>query len=142
MKYYNEDPTIEQLFRLDNDDAGYDICTLNDIEIKARHHSIVDTGLHVAIPKGYVGLVKSRSGHAFKHRIEVGAGVIDSNYRGAIKVLLYNHSYNDVSFSRGDRIAQLCVVKLLDDPFLERVSSLEELGETTRGEKGFGSSGK
>lgn len=108
--------------------------------IPAREAVLVGTGLHIAIPKGYVGIVKSRSGNAVKKWIEVGAGVIDADYRGEVKVLLHNDSDEDVVFNYGDRIAQLCIIKI-SEADVEPVMSLDELGDTQRGEGGFGSTG-
>lgn len=108
--------------------------------IPAREAVLVGTGLHIAIPEGFVGFVKSRSGNAVKKWIEVGAGVIDSDYRGEVKVLLHNHSDEDVTFYYGDRIAQLCIIKITERD-VEPVMSLDELGKTDRGDNGFGSTG-
>ena len=97
------------------------------------------TGLAVAIPEGYAGLVLPRSGHARRSGVGVvnGPGLIDSGYRGEITVLLINHGAEEVAFSRGDRIAQLAVVPVLNVEWTE----VESLDETTRGEGGFGSTG-
>ena len=98
----------------------------------------IDTGVHVEIPEGYVGLVKSKSGLNVNHGLTAGEGVIDSHYTGSIKVKLYNHTDSDYRFKKGDKIAQLVILPCLL-PELEPVDSLEE---TDRGDGGFGSTGR
>lgn len=97
------------------------------------------TGIAVAIPEGFAGLVLPRSGHALRHGIGVvnGPGLIDSGYRGEVSVLLINHGDEEVSFARGDRIAQLAIVPIPSVEWTE----VESLDETQRGAGGFGSSG-
>ncbi len=99
----------------------------------------VPTGVAVAIPEGFAGLVIPRSGHALRSGIGVvnGPGLIDSGYRGEVAVILINHGTDPVSFSRGDRIAQLTVVPV---PVVEW-TEVSELDETDRGSGGFGSTG-
>lgn len=100
----------------------------------------VPTGLAVAIPEGYAGLVLPRSGHARRHGVGVvnGPGLIDAGYRGEISVLLINHGREAVTFHRGERIAQLVIVAV---PGIEW-EEVEQLDDTARGEGGFGSSGR
>lgn len=99
--------------------------------------AIIDTGVHVAIPEGCVGLVKSRSGLMTKHGITTD-GTIDSGYTGPIKVCLINHSSKRYDIKPGERIAQLVILPCLL-PELELVDSLDE---TDRGDNGFGSTGR
>ena len=99
---------------------------------------LVCTTVAVKIPKGYCGRICSRSGTSLRSGIEVGAGVIDSDYRGVVNVLLYNHTAQHFVFKQGDRIAQLMIIKIADIDECEIVDSLDE---TNRGDKGFGSSG-
>lgn len=102
---------------------------------------VFNTGLSVEIPDGYALIIKDRSGLAAKNGIHVLAGVIDSSYRGEIKVCLLNTSKNydgDVRINEGDRIAQAILTHDLTCSIIET----SELSETPRGEKGFGSSGK
>ena len=120
------------------DDAGYDLYALEDIAIPANGSAGVATGIAVELPSFVVGFVKPRSGLSFKHDIETGAGVIDSNYRGEVKVKLYNHGSSEYNITAGDRIAQLVLLMKCDADVVE----VKELGETDRGQKGFGSSGK
>ena len=76
--------------RANKTDAGYDLYALEDLEIGPVNQKLVKTGISMAIPKGYVGLIWPRSGLAYKHGLDVFAGVIDSGYRGDIGVILYN----------------------------------------------------
>ena len=98
---------------------------------------LVSTGVAVKIPVGYYGRVASRSGLAVKNTIEVGAGVIDSDYRGEVKVLLRNLGSQQFEFKSGDRIAQLIIEKI-ETPEVEEVTDLDV---TSRGDGGFGSTG-
>ena len=120
--------------------AGYDIVSNEDTRIPARGRQLVGTGRILAIPEGYYGRIASRSGLSLKHGIEVGAGVIDSDYRGEIKILLYNHSDVEFIVSRGDRVSQLILEKI-STPDVFRVERENELVYTTRGVDGFGSTG-
>lgn len=141
FKFFVAENGLDQLTRKRVDDAGYDIrCAEHKVCVPARESAAVHTGLYVAIPHGYVGLVKSRSGMAFQSCIEAGAGVIDASYRGEVKVLLHNHGDVDIEVCHGDRIAQLVLVQCYTDQ-PKQVSSLEDLGTTDRGSQGFGSSG-
>lgn len=96
----------------------------------------IDTGVHVAIPEGYVGFIKSKSGLNVKHGI-TSEGVIDAGYTGSIVVKLYNNSDRNVRIKRGQKIAQLVILPIIT-PELELVDSLEA---TERGNGGFGSTG-
>lgn len=118
-------------------DAGYDIASNETKSIYRYSSAIFSTGLRMAIPPGYVGKVVSRSGLSFKHSLEVGAGVIDSGYRGEIKIHLYNNGDKGVTINKGDRIAQIIILKH-ESPEFELV---EELDDTERGIYGFGHTG-
>ena len=85
--------------------AGYDLVSSEDISVKSKTRQLVSTGISMAIPGGYYGRVAPRSGLAVKNFIDVGAGVIDSDYRGEVKVLLFNFSDIDFEIKKGDRIA-------------------------------------
>ncbi len=98
---------------------------------------IIDTGVHMQIPEGYVGMLKSRSGLNTKHGI-VNEGVIDSGYTGSIRVKLYNHGDKPYTVRSGDKISQLVILPVFT-PDLELVDELEE---TDRGNNGFGSTGR
>lgn len=126
-------------------DAGLDLRTPIDVTVPARGSVVVDTGVHVAIPGGdvvrgsttCVGFLKSKSGLNVKHGI-VSEGVIDAGYTGSIVVKLYNHSDTDYAFKAGDKITQLVILPVVI-PYLELVS---KLGDTERGDGGFGSTGR
>lgn len=118
-------------------DAGYDLYALDGAIVEKHCHKLIKTGIAMAIPEGYVGLIWPRSGMAYKHGIDVFAGVIDSSYRGDIGVILYNSQYNDYKLQKGDRIAQIVFQKVKDFD-LQLVNNLDD---TNRGSGGFGSSG-
>ena len=99
--------------------AGYDLYSAEAKIVWARGRALVDTQLLVAVPLGTYGRVAPRSGLASKLSIDVGAGVIDADYRGVIYVLLVNHSENDFEVSVGDRIAQLLLERVSTPPVLE-----------------------
>ncbi len=106
--------------------------------IKPGERKMISTGVFAAIPVGYYGRVAPRSGLALRHGIDVLAGVIDSDYRGEINVMLINNDSNKVfTVSHGDRIAQLIIEKIA---MLEPVQ-VESLNETKRGDAGYGSTG-
>jgi dUTP pyrophosphatase len=120
-------------------DAGLDLTACEEHELAPGERAVVGTGLAVAIPAGYAGFVQPRSGLAAKHGISVvnAPGLIDSGYRGEIRVVLLNtDSRESFSVEPGMRIAQLVVLPV---PELELVE-LEELPESERGARGFGSS--
>lgn len=121
-------------------DAAVDLHSRIDVSLRPGERASVPTGIAVAIPPGYGGLVLPRSGHARRHGIGVvnGPGLIDSGYRGEVSVLLINHGSDEVKFGRGDRIAQLAVVPI---PTVEW-TEVESLDETERGSGGFGSTGR
>jgi dUTP pyrophosphatase len=120
-------------------DAGFDLSACEPVELTPGERAVVPTGLAVAIPPGYAGFVQPRSGLAARHGITVvnAPGLIDSGYRGEIKVVLLNTDA-EATFTAeaGDRIAQLVVVPI---PAVELVE-VERLPESERGAKGFGSS--
>ncbi|XP_014276193.1 deoxyuridine 5'-triphosphate nucleotidohydrolase [Halyomorpha halys] len=117
--------------------AGFDLKSAYDYIVPAHGKELVKTDLQVVIPDGCYGRVAPRSGLAWKNFIDVGAGVIDVDYRGNVGVVIFNHGDCDFIIKNGDRIAQLICEKIAY-PFLEEVKSLDE---TTRGSGGFGSSG-
>jgi dUTP pyrophosphatase len=136
------DPDVALPVQAHDDDAGYDLCAREDTRIEAHGgRALVPTGLAVAIPPGYAGLVLPRSGLAMKHGVSVlnGPGLIDPQYRGELKVLLVNTD-PDTSYDikRGDRIAQLVIQKV---EYVEWVE-VDSLDETARDTFGFGSTGR
>lgn len=118
-------------------DAGLDLYAMHDGYIRCNTNRTFDTGVHVQIPQGCVGLVKSKSGLMVNHGI-LTDGTIDCGYTGSIKVCLFNHGGSKYEVKAGDKIAQLVIVPCLL-PELELVDSLEE---TDRGANGFGSTGR
>jgi dUTP pyrophosphatase len=121
-------------------DAGADLTTSIDCTLKPGERALIPTGIAIALPDGYVALVHPRSGLAINSGITIvnSPGTIDAGYRGEIKVILINHGDQPVSFSAGDRIAQLVVQRVERARFHE----VERLPGSDRGESGFGSTGK
>ncbi|ODM24110.1 hypothetical protein SI65_01700 [Aspergillus cristatus] len=117
--------------------AGYDLYSAKETVIPAKGKALVDTGLAIAVPEGCYGRVAPRSGLASKHFIDTGAGVIDADYRGEVKVLLFNFSEVDFAVKQGERIAQLVLERI----YTPEVTVVEELEESVRGAGGFGSTG-
>jgi dUTP pyrophosphatase len=121
-------------------DAGLDLYAAADVEIEPLHRALVPTGIAVAIPEGYAGFVQPRSGLALRHGLSLvnTPGLIDSHYRGEIKVIAVNlDPSTPISIARGDKVAQL-VIQAVARVELDEV---DELDETQRGEGGFGSTG-
>ena len=119
-------------------DSGYDIFAAEDTNIFPSGPNVVPTGIKVAyITPGYWFRIESRSGLSFKHGILAHPGIIDNQYRGDLGVCVYNHGSIPYTVKKGDKIAQLVVYKVIDS----EVEWSEEIDETKRGEKGFGSSG-
>ncbi|KAK2073113.1 hypothetical protein P8C59_007419 [Phyllachora maydis] len=117
--------------------AGYDLYAAQATTVPARGKVLVDTGLSMAVPAGTYGRIAPRSGLAAKHFIDTGAGVIDADYRGPVKVLLFNHGDVDFPVAEGDRVAQLVLERIYTPEVLE----VQELEESARGAGGFGSTG-
>lgn len=117
-------------------DAGYDLSAAEAGYIRAGQRRLIGTGISVAIPEGYVGYIKPRSGLAFRHGLDIMAGVIDSGFRGEIKVLLLNAGDMEFRWNIGDRIAQLVIQPVASVAFIEA-----ELASSERGTGGFGSTG-
>lgn len=118
--------------------AGYDLSALAPVRIYPEERAVIHTGIAMAIPSGYVGMIRPRSGLALKHGIDVMAGVIDADYRGELMVILVNHGNRYVDISAGDRVAQLVIEQYLDAELAE----VDELDETVRDIQGFGSTGQ
>ncbi|XP_021262990.1 deoxyuridine 5'-triphosphate nucleotidohydrolase, mitochondrial isoform X3 [Numida meleagris] len=118
--------------------AGYDLYSAYDYVIPPMEKAVVKTDIQIALPSGCYGRVAPRSGLAAKHFIDVGAGVIDEDYRGNIGVVLFNFGKETFEVKKGDRIAQLICERIFY-PELEEVQALDD---TERGEGGFGSTGK
>jgi len=121
--------------------AGYDLYAFDNGQIIKRSRGCVGTQIKIAMPPGVYGRIASRSGLSFRSGIEVGAGVIDADYQGEIKVILYNHSDQPFTWKRGDRIAQLILEKYSTPPIKEVSSNTDLFGVTMRGTDGLGSTG-
>ena len=122
-------------------DAGWDLFAAEDVKLDPGRRAAVRTGIAIALPEGYAGLVLPRSGLAAKHGIGVvnAPGLIDAGYRGEVKVLLINHdAVEPFLVTHGDRIAQLVIHKVQD----LAIHEVDELPESARGEGGFGSTGR
>jgi dUTP pyrophosphatase len=117
--------------------AGYDLYSAVDTIVPSQGKTLIKTDIAIAVPSGHYGRVAPRSGLAHKHFIDVGAGVIDEDYRGNVGVILFNHNNVEFKVNKGDRIAQLILEKI-SVPDIEEVT---ELPDTDRGDGGFGSTG-
>ena len=122
--------------------SGMDLMAFikDQINIKPKTSSLIPTGLSIAFPKEYEIQIRPRSGLAAKNNISVlnTPGTIDSDYRGELKVIIYNHGNKDFIINNGDRIAQMVLVPILKMEFEE----VDSLPDTVRGQGGFGSTGK
>jgi dUTP pyrophosphatase len=126
-------------------DAGLDLCAREDAVLSAGGgRALVATGLAVAVPAGYAGFIQPRSGLALRHGVTClnTPGLIDSGYRGELKVLLVNTDpVEDFVVTRGERIAQL-VIQAVEQAVLVEVADLDDLGASSRGQGGFGHTGR
>ena len=122
-------------------DAGADLYSRIDTEIKPGERMLVPTGIAIALPPGYVAFVHPRSGRAIKEGLGMvnAPGTVDAAYRGELQVILINHdSTQTIKIARGERIAQLVIQRVEHGEFIE----VDELPGSTRGDSGFGSTGK
>ena len=121
--------------------AGFDLCAAVEapVELQPSQYTIIPTGLMMALPYGFEGQVRPRSGLAAKHGVTVlnSPGTVDADYRGEVKVILINHSTSTFTIERGMRIAQMVVAPVTQ----VRIEKVEDLEMTERGAGGFGSSG-
>ena len=135
VKFNHKDAIMP--FRATKESAGVDLFSCDDGNIEPHSKKMIDIGLSVKIPEGYYGRIAPRSGLAMRHSIDVGAGVIDSDYRGNINVILFNHGDEKFKYNKGDKLAQLIIEKIaLVEPF-----GIDSLDNTERGINGFGSTG-
>lgn len=138
LKFEKTHPDAKLPTKNHENDTGYDVYSVEDKIIPARSSSVVNVGLKFAdIPEGYWIKVESRSGLGFKHGIMAHPGIIDNGYRGDAGIKLYNNTDTDYTVHAGDRIAQFVI-------YMNFYMGVEwgQTQETSRGEKGFGSSGK
>ncbi|KAL0123607.1 hypothetical protein PUN28_005847 [Cardiocondyla obscurior] len=117
--------------------AGYDLRSAYKYIIPAHGKELIKTDLQIEVPFGTYGRIAPRSGLALKNHLDVGAGVIDADYRGNVGVVLFNHSKEDFEVSPGDRIAQLICEKIT----YPKIEEVDTLSDTNRGAEGFGSTG-
>jgi dUTP pyrophosphatase len=118
-------------------DAAMDIYSSEDTIIPPNERKIIGTGIAMAVPNGYAGLIWDRGGCAAKYGLKIMGGVLDSNYRGEIKIILHNLSKEDFRVEKGMRIAQMLIQKIEQ----KNIELVEELDDTNRGEGRFNSSG-
>lgn len=118
-------------------DAGMDFFSDEEIILEAGQRKLISTGIAMQIPAGYVGLIWDKSGIATKFGIKTMAGVVDSSYRGEVKILLHNLSSEKFKIEKGMKIAQMLIQPVEQKKMIE----VKELEETARGEGGFGSTG-
>lgn len=136
IEYYSE--TGLEITKAHDDDAGFDLRTPVPFILPSHSYWVVDTGIHVDIPKGYAGLIVSKSGLNVKHSI-MSTGLIDSGYTGSIVVKLYNFGMDDYEFGEGDKISQLMILPI----FRGNSKKIKMINRnTSRGSNGFGSSGR
>jgi len=155
IKYSKLHAEGKEPFRANESDAGYDLFSTEYVMLEPFQRKLVSTGVNIEIPQGFYGRIAPRSGLACKKGIDVMAGVIDSGYRGEVKVLLINLNFegynlqpnafeamfgsaNKIEIRPGDRIAQLIIEKCHTVEW----KPMEILEESQRGEQGFGSSGQ
>ncbi|XP_059769332.1 deoxyuridine 5'-triphosphate nucleotidohydrolase, mitochondrial isoform X2 [Balaenoptera ricei] len=117
--------------------AGYDLYSAYDYTVPPMEKALVKTDIQIALPSGCYGRVAPRSGLAAKHFIDVGAGVIDEDYRGNVGVVLFNFGKEKFEVKKGDRIAQLICERI----FYPEIEEVQVLDDTERGSGGFGSTG-
>ncbi len=118
-------------------DAGMDLYSAETIVLQPHERKLIPTGIAMSIPAGYVGLVWDKSGIATNHGLKTMAGVIDAGYRGEVKILVHNLSSTPYTVEAGSKIAQL----LIQPVEQRKIVEVEELDNSSRGQKGFGSSG-
>lgn len=118
-------------------DGGMDLFAAERKVVRANDFEVVETGVHIEIPEGYVGLITSKSGLMAKHGLTC-RGTIDAHYTGSVKAVVFNHSRRDYIIEKGDKVTQLVLLRC-EHPELVLVDELED---TDRGDNGFGSSGR
>jgi len=133
------DPSVAAPAYAHPGDAGMDLCSAEDLTLGPGERAMVSTGFAMALPEGYAAFVQPRSGLAARSGISIvnTPGLIDCHYRGEVKVILVNLGNEPFQVKRGDRIAQMVIQRVE----AARVEVVEELGDTVRGEGGFGSTG-
>ena len=129
------DAQLPQMIR--EGDAAMDFYAYKDYVIASGQREIIETGVAIAIPRGYWGNVRDRGGLPAKHGMHTMGGVFDSNYRGEVQIIMINLSQESYNIKKGDRICQMIIERHED----VEVEEVEDLDETNRGENRFASSG-
>ncbi|HLR14287.1 MAG TPA: dUTP diphosphatase [Bacillota bacterium] len=126
-------------YKAHEDDAGFDVCSVEERMIKAGETGIVSTGIQIELPPQTEAQIRPRSGLALKHSLTVlnSPGTIDAGYRGELKIIMINHGKEDFTVTKGMRIAQMVIAPVLEVAFEE----VEDLSASSRDIGGFGSSG-
>ncbi len=119
-------------------DAAMDLCALDGCVVKSGERKLIPTGIAMSFEEGYFASIRGRSGLAYKKGVSILGGVIEHTYRGDYGVIFLNTSGEDIVVSAGDRIAQVVIAPVA----VAEVVEVSELGESVRGDKRFGSSGK
>lgn len=117
--------------------AGFDLKSAYNYIVPAHGKEIVKTDIQIELPEGCYGRIAPRSGLAAKNFIDIGAGIVDEDYRGNIGILMFNHADIDFEVRKGDRIAQLICERI----FYPKLEEVKSLTDTERGSGGFGSTG-
>lgn len=138
LLYYQLDDGAAQPRQAYKDDAGMDLALKHDLTVPVGAHRVGDTGVHVAVPRGHVGMVFVRSSTGIKKHLVLsnGTGIIDSGYRGPIKISLHNTGNETQHITAGDYIAQLVAVPIATN----NIAEVPELPDSERGTNGIGSS--
>lgn len=124
-------------YRVNDDAAGYELCALEDGKIYGRDTAIIKTGISMQIPRGFKGIIQQKSGRSLKNAVILGGGLIDSDYRGDIGIIVHNFGPNVFQYKKGEKIAQFMIEVDIKVEYVE----VQELTETQRGEGGYGSTG-
>ena len=138
MLYYSLDDGAAHPRQAYKYDAGIDLALKHDLTVPVGAHRVGDTGVHVAVPRGHVGMVFVRSSTGIKRHLVLsnGTGIIDSGYRGTVKLSLHNTGDRTQHIAAGDYIAQLVVIPIATN----EIAEVRELDHTERGTNGIGSS--
>ena len=139
VQYYSNNSEFTLPTNAYGDDAGYDLYAAETITILPQSCEGVNCAFNMAIPQGYFGKIYSRSGLLKHYLITAEAGVIDSGFRGDVFVFIFNHRKELYTIHPGDKVAQIVFMKKEKVEFV-KVDSFDQLGQTKRGECGFGSS--
>lgn len=123
--------------RAHEEDAGLDLRSVSDGIVKAHSGAVFDTGVHIQLPYGTAGLLVSKSGLNTNHDI-TSTGLIDEGYTGSIRIKLYNHGDTDYVVHRGDKISQMVILSVQKP----QIESVDKINGASRGDNGFGSTGK